>query len=900
MISILPENTYIMNLEASYIYKDMLEGKKIESIEKNKTKLYSATIPYSLETIRMGEMFKDFFYISNGKQFTDSIVNITFDKNYTYWDNVNNKTKVKANKKKIRTYLYENGLEIDGHKYVFYKRGAGKAKNGYAFFIKEGMRDKLIKRSRLGVVFEEGEELDLTSLLAYESLITSGIVDLIDLDPQTEIFLIDDIYGKSVTSVASVTRDIDGAISTSDESIDIRNCLSDGQGLMDESLFEKYGKEDKGFMLLRSDMFKCCAFNTKIQDWFSYNNITDVKDMFGNTYDSKKIKLITTPNSLKFLKLSYKVGDGSDKQGYNHWRENIDNRFGVVKYDSQGNYGNYNRMTYQLLNSIPNLSYEEIMDITKDEREYVELLKNDDLVFRNYILSNPKSVALFNESVNGDDMASYQTTDLINCLAMRNSDVMYTQKFKKLKTNLITNYIDNLKIGKFRIKDSKYLTIVSNPYEMLLASIGEYRDKSIMSGREVYCNYYKDGQEFCITRNPHINAGNVMYGKNQKRPEYKWFNFTKNVCAVNFFDNDMPDRLQGCDTDSDTIMTIPHELLVEKAIYCEENFTTPTNKVEGEKKSRRYSMGDLAKLDIILSENYIGKIVNMSQIINSYLNDAMSKEYDDQITDELYNLSSKLSSLSQIEIDKSKKVFDSVKMGKELSKIRKNKNIRYVKEDDGFGKQVSKMVVPCFFAYISDFNNYRVFESFKTPMDTLQDVLVFKGGKRSPNVRFSDILISPRDITHSVGRYNHGQVHIIHKIVSKYGKTLSGLMVRDSKLSEEAKANIRSSAKSKAIDKLNEYKISQATILNILRRGFIPIPDRQLSFSQYAMATLGLMFEYNKLDTMKCFLEKSSEDDEVLVALDNCGEQSYDGQTYDIFGVRYGISTIKELKDKQE
>ena len=77
------ENTYIMNLEACYIYKDIMENKKITYKNRDLIKLFSATIPYSLESIRMDKMFPDTFYDIKGKQYTRKIINLTFDKNYT-------------------------------------------------------------------------------------------------------------------------------------------------------------------------------------------------------------------------------------------------------------------------------------------------------------------------------------------------------------------------------------------------------------------------------------------------------------------------------------------------------------------------------------------------------------------------------------------------------------------------------------------------------------------------------------------------------------------------------------------------------------------------------------------------------------------------------------------------
>jgi hypothetical protein len=894
------ENIYIMNLEAAYIYKDILENKKITYKNRDLIKLFSATAPYSLETIRMDTMFSDTFYIINNKQYTRKIINVTFDKNYFIWDeekewtdkegNTHKGKKITiANNKKIRKYLYNNGFEMDGERYVFYKRGTGKAKNGYAFFIQEKMKNQLLNRSRLGLVFEKDEEHDMTSLLAYESLISSNIESTINLDPKTEILLIDDIYGIEFENLASVTGEINKEIITKNEMITLQNCLSDGQGLLDESVFEQYGKSNKGFMLLRSDMFKCCGFNTKLQKWLKSNGITILKDMFGNEYQADKIKLVTTPNSLKFLKFAYKIGDGSKQGCYEYWKSHVDNIFGVVKYDKEGNYGNYNRTTYQLLNSIPNLTHDELMEITKLEREYVMLLKNDNAVFRNYLCSDAEESLKMEEALEEGDISLYENVDLMNALLLVNSDIQYTKKFKMMKTKLIANYIQHLREGKIRMRDTKYVTLISNPYEMLLATIGKYQNESIMQGREVYCKYYKDGQRFCATRNPHINSGNVMYTTNKYHKEYdEWFNFTDNICAINFFDNDAPDRLQGCDCDSDTILLNPNDILSSKAKYCEENFPTPINRVKGNSKPRKNNMVELQKLDVILSDNYIGRIVNMSQIINSYMNDAISKGEPKEIIDELYQASSKLSSMSQIEIDKSKKVFDNISMSKELSKIRQIKYIRYIDEKDKYGQMAKKMVVPRFFSMISDFNEYRIFEKFNTPLDILQDVLVFEGGKRlkgEKNKEFVDLLIQPKDVD---GRYSEDSAKAICKIVSECGKKINGLKLPNCTLNEKAKKTVERKSKQDAINKLKQLQPSESTILNVLKQSFGNTEDDILGFKKYSILTLNLLFSAKKLEVLKCFQNKETCDNEFLVKIkEKCD--------YDIFGSKYQKITKEEL-----
>lgn len=886
------ENTYIMNLDACYIYKDIVEDKKTTYKNRDLAKLFSATIPYSLEAIRMDSMFPDTFYIMNHKQYTKKVINLTFDKNYTIWkedeewkDKKGNlkkgKRKIVANKRKIRKYIYEHGFDMDGVHYIFYKRGSGKAKNGYALYIQEDMYEKLIYRSRLGLNFKKDEELDLTSLLAYESLISSGINFTIELNPKTEILIIDDIYGIEFESLASVTREKNKEITTKNEIIKLQNCLTDGQALLDESVFKEHGKEDKGMMLLRNDLLKTCGFNTKLQKWFKQNGITIITDMFGNEYEASKIKLVITPNSLKFLKFAYKIGSGSKKECYDYWKEHVDSTFGVVKCDKEGNYGSYNRSTYQLLNSIPNLIYDDLMELTTIERDYVMLLKNDPAVFRNYLGCDAKLSLKLEKDIEEGDVSLVENADLMNALMLVNSDIQYTTKFKKLKSVLISNYISHLKEGKIRLQDTKYVTIVSNPYEMLLSLVGKYENKSIMTGREVYCKYYSDRQEFCISRNPHINAGNVMYSKNIYHNEYEWFNFTDNIMAVNFFDNDMPDRLQGEDTDSDTNLVIPHPILVAKAQYCEENFATPINRVKGSSKPRKNNMVELQKLDVILSDNYIGKIVNMSQIINSYLNDVISKGESKEIIDELYQASSRLSSMSQIEIDKSKKVFDNISMSKELNKMRQIPYIRYKEESNKYDEIVKKMVVPNFFSMVSDSNDYRVFERFNTPLDILQDVLIFKSAKYKKgekNKEFIDLLlINSKELQ---GEYQTKSVLAVYKIIEQCGKRINGLKIKTCTLNDKAKKTVEKKSKLDAVQDLKKLKTNESTILAILKKAFQKEKDDTLNFKKYSMLTLNLLFLSKKVEVLKCFGTKNMDIDEVLIKI----KESYD---FNIFGEKY-------------
>ena len=109
-----------MNLEAVYIYKDIINNEKTTSKNRDLIKLFSATFPYSLEVIRMEQMFPNSFYCVNNKQYTKKIINVTFDKKYTKWDEDKKKRVTIASKKKIRKYLYNNQNLFSDYSHSFY------------------------------------------------------------------------------------------------------------------------------------------------------------------------------------------------------------------------------------------------------------------------------------------------------------------------------------------------------------------------------------------------------------------------------------------------------------------------------------------------------------------------------------------------------------------------------------------------------------------------------------------------------------------------------------------------------------------------------------------------------------------------------------------------------------
>lgn len=913
------ENTYILNLESAYIYKAQLEDEKIGYNTKKKKKdkdgkdkgeflftkdvLYSATIPYSLETIRANEKYPNEWREEDNKYYTDLFVNVNFTKHYK----VDGKKELDV--KKIRKHLYTEGFKINGVKYKMFKRGGSKARTASAIFIKEDMYKDLYNRCLLGLEFPVGDYCDLTSKNAYISLIMSGIIGTIDIKRE-EILIIDDVMGKEMKVKASVTeRNEDNEIVVNQyEDYQVQNNMTDGQGLLDESVFEK-NEIIKGHSvaLLRNDFTKCAAFNTKLQQYYKENNITKVYDMYRGWVDSKDIKLVITPSSCKFLKFANKFN--SKKECYLHWWSHIDSMFGVVKTDHIGNYGYANRLSYQMINSLE-LNYDEVKEIAQEEINYIKMLKNNCIMDRDtYRKLNKKEQERITELKNdmtyfmhyiGNNSLELSSGEMIGDLLSVNSDYRYTKAFKDYKSKQINNYIKDVRTGKVRITNSLYSILFSCPYTMLKQTTQEEMvTESISHGWEVYCPRFDNNKELCMIRNPQINSGNIAHVTNTYHDEYKWFNLSDFVVVLNTYDVDVMNRLQGCDFDIDSALLIEQPTIVSKAKECMDKYYTPINAIKGKTDLKRDTLEELAELDNYLGQSTrtIGQIVNKSAICNAYMWHYIANNGDKDLIQKLYDASSMLSSFSQIAIDMAKKSFmdnngKRMSLLMEMQKINKwkvnGKNIldfdkETLKDEDGKEKTIKKMIVPKFFGEIAD-NKFRTLKHLDCGMDYLQDVMDNELGKTLSTklINIKDLLQIGKNIEGERSRKEHLDKTL--EIIVKCNRTVNWCKTLSckEKYGEKARYTISRNAKKKAIEELKDINMSNKTFMLILKKTFEVLQeDTVKKFSDMVSLVLTLLYNTNSKYFLNCFKSNNVLEDKILIT-DTEGTENIFGDTYTI------------------
>ena len=146
------------------------------------------------------------------------------------------------------------------------------------------------------------------------------------------------------------------------------------------------------------------------------------------------------------------------------------------------------RYNYQVDNSL-DLTKDDMRKLLQYEFSRIARAKNDNDFFANEFIEK-KEHHKFN-----DDYFRKRRFDNCVCeLYKINKDIQYTDFFKTYKNNLFKEYKTLLKLGKYKLEDSDYCVVCSNPFEMIqhACKVKQNDWKRIHYGREAYCKYYSD------------------------------------------------------------------------------------------------------------------------------------------------------------------------------------------------------------------------------------------------------------------------------------------------------------------------------------------------------------------------------------------------------------------------
>lgn len=573
---------------------------------------------------------------------------------------------VKKRKEDIRIEYYEHGIDIKYHtkdkagnikktETIHYKmlyRSAGKAKQGSVMFICSKLYKKAHDFIYMGLKMPK-HNAPIVEASAYVSLIASMIVGRMRIEPENILILkdVDSFFRREVVSIGIDEKKHCYAKRIQD--YELKNTLFDGQALIDDSIFPKWGE---GYVLLRHHMTKCAAFHTNIQrffrDWYGdeYKS-AKVVDMWGNEHYVKDIKMITTDNSMKWLKFDV---------SYDYWCKKVhenDCQFGIVKTAHKSKYGDVQRMSYQMINTLD----VEIMDgVLARSKSYVEQLKSDNDVFLDYLRDN--------ENFSND-------YEVLVALCEQDSEFVRSEYFRSRKKKIIDGYVKNLKFGKV-LQEGDNLVMVGSPYAMLLHSVGEDVEKDNTFGQEqdciqCYTKRFGANEYLAGFRSPHNSKSNIIGLKNIKSDILdKYFYIGEQCIAMNCKHTDVQDRLNGCDWDSDQIFVTNQHDIADYAKYCYINHPTIVNNIPKEKNHYDLSMYNHAVIDnnLAKAQMAIGESSNLAQLALTYGYSFTDKEYDDYVC--------ALSVIAQAAIDNAKRTYD-IDLNSEIRRIKQELNVKH-------------------------------------------------------------------------------------------------------------------------------------------------------------------------------------------------------------------------------
>lgn len=567
----------------------------------------------------------------------------------------------------IREEFYNNGVNVEyitrkrnGNiiktEVIHYKmlyRSTGKAKKGTCMFIRDKLYNKAINYLRMGIKLPK-HNADIVGISAYSSLVCSGIVGKVKINPKN-ILVLKDVDRYFNTNVISVEIDENKhCIAKAIKDYKLKNTLFDGQALIDSSIFPNWGN---GYILLRHHFCKMAAFCSNIQlffrDYFGddYYSAT-VKDMWGNEHYVKDIELITTDNAMKWIK--YDVS-------YDYWCNKVyenDCMFGIVKTAHPSKLGNVQRMSYQMVNS---LDVEIMENVCKESIKYINRLKTDDDFFLDYLRKN---INFSNDY------------EALIALCEQNRDFLRSSYFRDRKKAIIMTYVLNFKSGKV-IQNADNLVIVGSPYAMLLygatgnpCDVDKDDTFSVEDlATQCYTTRFNDNEYLAEFRSPFNGKYNLGYLHNVYNDRFKkYFKFCDQIIAVNMNGTDFQDRNNGSDMDSDSIYTTNQADIVLHAKNCKEKYLTIVNNIPKDSNVYDSTMKDFARLDnkLAASQLDIGESSNLAQLAQTYDCTFDEQKYKDYVCI--------LSVLAQIAIDSAKRLFD-VDVGSEIKRIKKDMDV---------------------------------------------------------------------------------------------------------------------------------------------------------------------------------------------------------------------------------
>jgi len=452
--------------------------------------------------------------------------------------------------------IYKNGFKINGITFRRLLGTTGGVKNNTIVFVNEKLLSELKRR------IDNGRDLTKqftpAKLEAYNALVCSSSTP-VSL-PNGIVVVHDCIthFKSNVIELDDTGLDQPSMKYIKDKDIELND--SDGYGLAMPPLMERWGEEiGEEFLLpgcvIRNSFCKGAVFPIDFQKFAREHNVTNITDVWGNTYDIDNVELILTESMLKLWDSYSSIEDYLDNCKKNNYT------FAITK-SSEEELENVRTMNYQFLQSydFTDEQIDELIDPTVSEIK--DILSDD---YRKTILYT-KGIGL-NES-NIQHLDSSFATALMIEPKMKDDPYVKNQLYTMIKKR-----IDNAKVGVLKVP-ANYSLVSGDPYSLCQSMLG-LEITGLLKAGQVYSKYWIDKGvnkivSFRAPMTSHNNIRLLSVVHNEEMDEFYKYMTTPTI--FNSWDT-CADAMNGFDKDGDCVINTSFPLLVNNtkelpAIVC--------------------------------------------------------------------------------------------------------------------------------------------------------------------------------------------------------------------------------------------------------------------------------------------------------------------------------------------
>ncbi len=427
--------------------------------------------------------------------------------------------------------LVLDGFLYKGEKYIFLTASAGQIRQKKAVFIKDSAYEKVKDRLTCGLDFETINfygGVNQNKYLAYLALNNSATDVWEDFDIDKAI-VVDD-FETDVPGLVDYISDITYEIERKQMGVTIPHM--DGCGIMlGEKTRMVRGPWIKGLLVE-------FPFDKFIQE--KCGGEATVYDIYGDKHNiiAEDIKYIFTKSQFKMAKYY---------SSWNCYKAKFKN-FGceICYCNIEEDYIPKARINYQMLQTLTDMTGDEIEIITKKSVEEIESIGND----------YQTTMRLLGATDYNTNKSNFQEALMIYPELFK--DQYSRDVLKQTKKSLVKQ----AKAGRLRV-NGHYTFLSPDLYafcEWLF--LGEKNPKGLLEDGQVYCRDYRDSDELACLRSPHLYREWPIRENVRNEELDKWFGMTKCVYTSC---HDTISRILQFDNDGDKCLVIKDRTLTKIA-----------------------------------------------------------------------------------------------------------------------------------------------------------------------------------------------------------------------------------------------------------------------------------------------------------------------------------------------